>query len=124
MNACYRGRNTGRTTRMLEASIHAALFGEVVYVVVHAPGAIVPLIGMLKRLRPDGVQVASHAVEIGEHKGRICFVTSDGYDPMDGRVRGFSSSAKVFVDHFVVESKYRHALKQWLMWSEGQGGSP
>lgn len=96
----YANKRTGRTTRMLEAAIAASKAGHAVYVVTHTENHTKVLRSMLGAINNAFVS-------------RINFETPEmlgNFDIETCALRRAHPNCKVFVDHSLIEARYRALL--------------
>ncbi len=110
-------RQTGRSTRMLEAAAVCAEVGNYVFVVCSTPLHITAMKKLLRDLYPDAEYVGSDKVYIG--RGSISFTTPDerrGWSWDTFRYSGQYPSCVVFIDHFAIEQRFDKLLDEVHRW--------
>lgn len=97
MNVLTAFRQTGRTTRMLQAAIEAARAGRAVYVVAADHNHVRYMLDMLQDLIQVDDRRLLNSIKIETP------VQLGNFDYMTLGLRGAHPNCKVFVDHFTLE---------------------
>lgn len=98
------GRGAGRTYKMLQRALAAALEGRTVYVLAYNPAHRLILMGELQSYegfkKLFNVHVSYQSGDMQLPSGQIRFRTpDDGWDWRTGQFRGMPPGVPVFIDH-------------------------
>lgn len=105
------GRGSGRTTRMLQKALSAALQGQTVFVVMaddQSRREAMPQMQQLPIFKElFNVHVAYQSGDIQLPSGQVRFRAADSpeWDWQQGRFKGFPPGVPVFVDHYAWEKE-------------------
>lgn len=105
MNWRMKDRQTGRTTRMIQAAVKAAINGSKVHIIVHSLREV------------DRIRRVLHDM----HASALDISVSPPADPWWSdddtlRPRGVHPDAKVFIDHHAVRERYSNILDMYHRW--------
>jgi hypothetical protein len=114
-------RNTGRTTRMLEAAIESAEGGEYVCVVGRDQQQAKHL--QLQVAGMTGTEPFATKVRVGD--GTITFeaVTEKTWNWHLLRHQGMFPTVPVFLDHYALEGQFAHIIEAFHRWDEAPDAS-